>query len=186
MRKSKQRVALEGALLEASSAQEKSDIANRLSLLIERESRDRARRRRERAKIAASKPTPEPKYDGDEPFLNDDGTPFQLTASLPLTPQAPPAVAPPPPAPPPPREPEQPPVTRWTRELDTFETPSERATYPTAEFYQHLTCVDPLGFLGTRAVMADAYTAERGWQSEFEQRKKEAEEEAWRDRYDRR
>jgi hypothetical protein len=96
MTKSKARVALEEALAQASTPQEKSDIANRLSLLFEREARNRSRRRRERTKITANKPAPEKKDDGDEPFLNDDGTPFEIPPPLPLTPQAP-VVAPPPP-----------------------------------------------------------------------------------------
>jgi hypothetical protein len=64
--KSRARKALEAALDAAVTPQEKSDVANRLSKLIEREGRDLARRRR--AKAAKPKPEPAPVFDGNEPF----------------------------------------------------------------------------------------------------------------------
>jgi hypothetical protein len=70
-RKSHARLALERALAEASTPQERAEIAWRIVKATESESRTRAREKRQRDKAKAAKPAAKPD-DANEPFEVDD------------------------------------------------------------------------------------------------------------------
>ena len=175
--KSVARRALESALAAAMTIQETSDIANRLSVLTERESRTRARRQRQKAKQPPK--VEAPRDDSSDEFILDYYPAVLTTPPTPTTPAAPP---------PPPlviaTEPEEAPqisdgCTRVVRFAgDGIDWDS---TYPTARYNDQLTFRDPLGFLGPAATTSRTYTVEGGWEDERKQKEESADEAAWRD-----
>lgn len=184
MQKTTARKALESALAQATTVQDRSDIANRLSRLMERESRSRARRRREKAK-RPPKPV-ENRDDSLDEFIMDPPAP------QPLTPQASVAVVP---------APQEPDNTEAHELEEAYRQHGDGSTrvisatnYPGATYWDpvrgaYFDDIEPQSSIGQGEwfpiaedhIESDAYVIGEGFQSEIDRRAAEAEAEHFRD-----